>query len=165
MKKSMHLMIILFGVMTLLSACGGGGGGGGTPPAAVTKASLKLITSGTGTIYGIDVTVNLAPGVTVKSTTPPQVDTDVVAPSGAAAADTIATAVYTAATGTLPGKVRILVANANGFTIGEFCSMNGDIASGHSPKSEDFSLESFSASDADGNVINGLTPGFTALFL
>lgn len=162
--KRISLFILIISLL-IITACGGGGGGG-NGPAAVTKATLKLATSGTGTtIYGIDVTVNLAPGVTVKSTNPPETDTGVVTASGVVSGTTTTTtAVYTAATGTVPGKVRILIVNANGFTTGEFCTVNGDIASGHSPKSSDFSLdENFSASDADGNMINGLSPGFTAV--
>lgn len=164
MKRiSIAVLLTIISTMTILSACGGGGGGGGGQ-AQPTVAVLKLATSGTGaTIYGLDVTVNLPSGVTVKSTTnQPETDDGVVVASGVAASGTIATAVYTPATDALPGKVRILIANASGFTTGEFCTVNGDIAAGHSPKAADFSIENFSASDADGNVISGLTPGFTA---
>jgi len=153
--------------LLLITACRGGGGGGGeggsgSAPVVVTKATLKLATSGAGTIYGIDVTINLPAGVTIKSANPPAVDSGVVAPSGVAGSDTIASAVYTAATSTLPGAVRIIVASANGFTTGEFAAVNGDIGAGHAPRAEDFTVASFSASDADGKVITGLTPGLTA---
>jgi len=107
----------------------------------------------------------LPDGVTVKSTTPPQVDNDAIVPSGVAGAGTIATAVYAATSGTTPAHVRILVANANGITTGEFCTVNGDIAAGHSPKAAGFSIAGFQASDANGNELTGLTPGFTAEIL
>lgn len=160
--KRITLFLLIFGSLSLLSACGGGGGGGTPPPAAVTKALVKLISSGSGTIYGIDVTVSLPAGVTVPSANPPAVDSGIIVPSGAAANNTIATAVYTPATSTAAAKVRVLIVNANGFATGEFCSLNGDIAAGHSPTAADFAVESFAASDADGNVIAGITPGITA---
>ncbi len=157
MNKIAYLALLL--IMTLLTACGGGGGNG---PAAVSKATLKLITSGTGpTIGAVDVTVNLPEGVTIKSASPPQVDDGVVTPSGVAATGTIAAAAYTAATNTQPAKVRVVMVNANGFTTGEFCTVNGDIGAGHSPKAADFSLESFFACDTGGNILSGLTAGFT----
>jgi hypothetical protein len=162
MTTKIKLFTLSVGLL-LITACSGGGGGGGNGSAVPTKATLKLATFGTGTtIYGIDVTVDLAEGVTVKSSAPPLIDPGVVTPSGGAQNFTIATAVYTAASGTVPAKVRILVANTTGFTTGEFCTVNADIAAGHSPKAGDFSLESFSTSDANGNVINGLSGGVTA---
>ncbi len=161
MKKIAQLITIFFVLMSALSACGNGGTGAGTP-AVMTKATLKLITSGTDTtIYGIDVTVNLASGVTLKSTNPPYIDSNVITLSDIASYATI-TAVYTAATSSIPGRVRVLVATGNGFSTGQFCSVNGNIAEGHSPKSTDFSLVNFSASDVGGNVISGLTAELTA---
>ncbi len=91
-----------------------------------------------------------------------ETDAGVVTPSGVAGSGSYAIAVYTAASGTLSGQVRILVASGSGFMTSEFCSMNGDIATGHSPKNSDFSLVNFSASDANGNVISGLIPEYVA---
>jgi hypothetical protein len=157
MKRYLH-GIMLFSVITLISACGPSGGGGETTPAPVTKATLKLITSGTGTtIYGIDVTVKLASGVTLKSTNPPYIDSNVVTLSDIASLATL-TALYTAPTSSLQAEIRILIASANGFSTGEFCRVNGDIAAGRSPKDTDFSIDNFMASDANGSVISGLTP-------
>ncbi len=149
--------------MLSISACGSGGGGGGTAATQPTTAIVKLITSGTGTtIYGIDVTVGLPAGVTVKNSAITNETADgVVTPSGAAASGTIAAGVYTAATITMPAKVRILIANASGFTTGEFCAVNSDVIAGYAPKASDFTLVSFAASDQSGNIIAGLTPSFT----
>ncbi len=145
----------------MLVACGGGGSSGGTAPSQPTAAILKLMTSGTGTtIYGIDVTMNLPAGVTVKSTNPPETDSGVVTVSGVASGS-IVTAVYTPASWSAPGKVRILIANATGFTTGEFATINTDIADGRTPRATDFGLVSFSAIDADLQPITGLTFGFT----
>ena len=163
-RQRFNRLIISFAVSTLmLFASCGGGGGGGSAPTQPTTATLKLITSGTGTtIYGIDVTVDLPAGVTVKSANPPETDSGVVTVSGAALSGSLATAVYTPASGTTPGKVHILIANAAGFATGEFATLNADIAAGSTPKAADFSLVDFSAIDADGHPITVLTFGFTA---
>jgi hypothetical protein len=155
MKKiSLSGMLILGLALSTLAACGGGGGAdsvGITNPQQ-TKAVLTLSTSVTGaipsdtTINGYDLTITLPAGVTVKSTTtPPQTDTGVVTSTGSAAGSSI-TAVYSPATATIPGKVRILLANGNGYYAGEFSKVNCDIAAGHYPKTSDFQLSTFAAS-------------------
>lgn len=154
MKKSAYLMIACS--LFLITACSGGGGGG------VTKADVTLASSGTGTIYGIDVTVNLPAGVSLKSSNPPVTDAGVVTPSGAAQNGTIAAALYTAATGTYPARVRVLIASPNGFSAGDFCTVKADIAPGYSPSATDFTIESFLASDGSGSVIDGMAAGLTA---
>jgi hypothetical protein len=155
------VLMMIAGSLILVTACGGGGGGGG---GGATTAVVTLLSSGTGTICGIDVTVNLPAGVTLKSSGTGTTDDGVVVPSGVAGSGSIAVAVYTAPTGTYPGKVRVLMANAAGFTTGEFCIVNADFAPGYSPAAADFTIESFIASDETGSVINGLTSGLTAKF-
>jgi hypothetical protein len=165
MKKKLYVALLL--TMTILSACGGGSGGDANSPATQpTTATVKLESTGTGTIYGIDVTVALPAGVTLKSATnPPQTDSGVVTATGVAASNTLVTAVYTAASGTAPAKARVLLVNANGFSAGEYCTVNAEIAAGYTPKAADFSIINFTASDQNGNVLSGLTPSFTATVL
>jgi hypothetical protein len=134
--------------LALLSACGGGGGGGGgVTLTQSTTAVLTLSTTVTGTIpastiiTGYDVTISLPAGVTVKATpdilnpaklvTDPGVVTD--NPAGS-----YITSVYSAATGTFPGTVKVHVASATGFPAGNFCKVNGDIAAGHYPTASSF---------------------------
>jgi hypothetical protein len=152
MKKiSLSSLLIFAFCITMLSACGGGGGGGGSTPPQPTTAVLTLSTAVTGTIpsdttiNGYDVTITLPAGVTVKSTTPPQTDAGVVTTTGSAAGSSM-TAVYSAATGTTPGKVRILIANGDRYYAGEFSQVNCDIAAGHYPKASDFQQPTFAAS-------------------
>ena len=162
MKKILRFILMLAAVTTL-AACGGGGGGGAFLPAAhQPTAVVALSTAGTGTIYGIDVTVNLPAGVTLR-TVPGSQETagGVVAASGVALSGTMTSALYTGATGTWPGRVRIMAVNANGFTTGQYCTMNGTIAPGSVVTALGFSFADFSASDQNGNVISGLTPSFT----
>jgi len=171
-KISLSSLLIFALILTTLSACGGGGGSGGGGTAQTpqsTTAILTLATSGTGTtINGIDVTVLLPAGVTVKSATaPPQTDSGVVLLTGGAAVGPItpqyAIGVYTPASGGNPGKVKIAVVNVNGFSTGPFCTLTCDIAPGTTPTpvAGDFSLANFNPVDANGAKIIGLTPGFT----
>ena len=117
MKRIMTtgLLMALFGIISL-SGCGSGGGDGVTQP---MTAVLKISTQGTlpsGTqIGGIDVTIALPTGVTVKSvTSPPETDSGVVVTSGVAAANSTVLSTYTAATSASTGKVRVLLANSMG---------------------------------------------------
>jgi len=161
----------MFFAVVVLALFGCGGGGGGTPPPP-TKATLKLSTAGTAgmQIAGIQVTVVLPKGVTVAATTtidPAVMETNagVVLLSGATVADLTAfsqlkpIATYTPATATTPGKVNIGLAGQKDFNLGEFVTVNTDIAAGNFPVATDFSLEGFTAFDANGAVI---TPAPTA---
>ena len=170
MKRIMTigLLMVLFGIISL-SGCGTGGGGESTPAPQPTTVVLKMSTQGTlpsGTqIGGIDVTIALPTGVTVKSvTSPPETDSGVVVASGLAVANSTVLSTYTAATSASSGKVRVLLANSNGFGTGEFMTIHCDIASGSTPTASDFSLSGFAAKDLNGIVISGLNSSFTAAF-
>jgi len=165
----------MFFAVVVMALFGCGGGGGGTPPPPTT-ATLKLSTAGTAStsIAGVEVTVVLPKGVTVAATTtidPTVMETNagVVLLSGAAIADPAAfsqlkpTAVYTPATATSPGKVKIGLAAQKDFSLGEFVTLNTDIAAGNVPVATDFGLEGFTAFDANGAAITpALTPSFVA---
>ena len=135
-----------------------------------TTAVVTIMSQGTSTqIYGVNVTVVLPAGVTVKATPDsanPAVqvtNAGVVAASGAAAgANTSTIATYTAATATASGQVMVQVANAAGFGTGEFVTVNCDIAAGSFPKATDFSATGLTAVDSNGASIAGLTAGYTA---
>jgi len=159
------LLMAMFGIISL-SGCGSGGGDGVTQP---TTAVLKMSTQGTlpsGTqIGGIDVTITLPTGVTVKSVaSPPETDSGVVVTSGVAAANSTVLSTYTPATSSSTGKVRVLLANSTGFGTGEFMTVHCDIASGSTPTASDFSVSGFVAKDLNGVAISGLNSAFTAAF-
>jgi hypothetical protein len=147
MKRiSLISLLMLAFALSTLAACGGGGGGGGgfinIQPATpqTTTAVLTLSTAVTGTIpgnttiNGYDVTITLPDGVTVKATpdslnpaklvTDPGVVTDIPVGSNAES-------VYSAATSTLSGTVKVHIASATGYAPGDFCKVNADIAAGH----------------------------------
>ena len=140
-------------LLLLLSACGGGGGGGGgaapQPGTAVVTLSTALTATGTipagTTINGYEVTMDLPTGVTVKSSVTPATDPGVVVSSGSDTIGSYIESTYTAATGTIPGKIRIVVANTNGMAVGEFSKVTCDVAAGLNLNSSAFSQPSFTA--------------------
>jgi len=143
-----------------------------------TTAALKISSQGAlaaGTQIGaVDVTVLLPSGVTVKATADSVntaalvMNSDVMAASGvvSSATNTYLLGTYTAATGTAPGQVVIKQVIARGCGIGEFVTVNCDVASGYFPIEGDFNIKDFKAYDLNGAVIptgpTGLTAGFTA---
>ena len=147
-KITLRNMLILAFVLSLIAACGGGGGVSNTP-SPPTTAVLTLSTAVTGTIpagttiNSYKVTITLPAGVTVK-TMPGLSETaaGVVTASGQASGADLAFGVYTAATGTFPGTVKVFIAQVDpsgaGFDPGEFCKVTGDIAPGVFLNESDF---------------------------
>ena len=177
MKREKLNSVLVAGIVVLvLAACGHGHGGGGTAQQPTT-AVIKLGTSGTmdpGILIGaIDIAAVLPAGVTLKSV-PDSINTGVfltddgvVTATGAAGMGTTAlSGVYTAATSTEAGIVRIVLVNVPGFGIGEFCTVNADIAADAVVTAVDIvSLATFTVRDESGNVISGITPTFEAVLL
>lgn len=145
--KIKSFIYMMTSAVILLAGCGGGGASSGTPqPQVPTAAVVTLSTTGTvpsgDAIGGIDVTLNLPPGVTVKATqNPPIPDTGVVVPQGTAANASSGTSFLTTYTPGAPGKVRIQLISSNGIAPNEaFALVNCDIASGSSPVPTDFTI-------------------------
>jgi hypothetical protein len=172
-KNLMHMLIA--GIALIMVGACGGHGGSDTAATQPTTAVVKLSTSGTlatGVQLGaIDITAVLPEGVTLKAV-PDTINADmlltddgVVTATGAAGAGTTAlSGVYTAATSTTPGAVRLVLVNVPGFGIGEFCTVTADIAAGVAVTAADVvSLATFTARDESGNLITGLTATFTAV--
>ena len=169
MKKTTLSGLLIF-ILALFTIAGcGENNDEETQPTQPTTATLKIMSQGTSTqIGGIDVSVVLPAGVTVKATpdsTNPAVqvtNSGVVAASGeSAGANTNTHASYYAATTSSPGTVMVQVANADGFGTGEFVTINCDIAAGNIPEAADFSVTLVKAVDINGASI-GLTVGNTA---
>ncbi len=165
-KTTLTGLLVLILSLFVISGCGGGGDGDDPPtPVQPTTAVVTLMSQGAGTINGIDVTLELPAGVTVKATpdaTNPSVmvtDTGVVTASGTADASTNIIATYTA---TPSGVVAIHVTNAAGFAPGEFATVTCDIAVGSLPVATDFSVTDFTAFDGNGVEIDGMTANHTA---
>jgi hypothetical protein len=175
MKKTIQsrLLMTLF-ILISLTACGGGGGGGGETTPPLTKAIVTLSTAGTlpaGTqIGGIEVTVNLPAGVTAKASlysagsSTMVTDAGVITASGTAAAGSYVSGVYLAGTAASTYKINMGIANANGFSTGEFAQVSCDIATGSSPTATDFSLSNATVVDLNGSTLPGLNLGYTVAF-
>lgn len=154
--KSMITVSALF-----LCACGGGGGGGtgggggggteGAGAAQPTSAVLHLSTvyNGTGTapsgepITGVQVTVNLPPGVNLKDNG----ITTSTATAGKTATPIIGDNIRS--TATVGGRVTFyFITNPPGFASGEFALFDCTVATGAFPKATDFSLSNTSVAGA-----------------
>lgn len=174
MKRFMISSILMLAV-TLVAACGSGGGGGeggtgsggsGTGPRQYSKAIVKISTSSAFTaIGGVDATLVLPAGVTVKAATnPPNTDLGVVVASGVASpASAMASGVYTTASNT----VRVVVVSEllSGFNSGEYVTLNCDIATGNFPTGTDFTVSTLHVYDVNGAAINGVTASVSVSFM
>lgn len=127
--------------------------------------SLRISTAGTlgggSTINGVALTLELPPGVAVKGTFNPPVPIatldGVVVPSGVAtAASSYTEAVYTPASGTRPGVVRIGLINTGGMGVGEFVTVQCLLPPGTSVAPEDFAVSDLVAKDANGATLPGI---------
>jgi len=150
------MLLVPLLLMLCLDGCKGSNGGGGNDGTKQpTKAIVTLFSSVTGSvpegaiITGYDVTLTLPEGTTVQSTvSSPQTDSGVITLSSGAAGSSFI-GVYSAATSTLPGTVRILLANGTGISAGVFCTVKCDVAAGSNPSSSAFTVSDFSASGYD----------------
>jgi hypothetical protein len=177
MKRNPNLIIILFSLITLISACGGGGGGGTPPATAPTTAKLILAASGglpeETRVGGIEITVILPTGVTVAATPDSESPDKLVVDAGSLSAapgapGSLINGTYTPATETDPGTVSIFIASSSGFATGEFavltCGLNGT-----NPAASAFTLEegSFTAYGIESgtnstlDITSALTPGLS----
>jgi hypothetical protein len=162
MKKRMLLgLAVLSGIVMTICGCAGtvkdmplqpASPGGGS--AVLTLSSQGSLPSGS-FIGGIDVTLNLPPGVTVKADKTSETLPGVVVSSGGAQDATIV-AKFTPAAAGAPGKVRIALLKLAGFGTGEFATLHLDI-DGPPPLATDFSTEKMTITDVNGKQLNGLS--------
>jgi hypothetical protein len=145
------------------------GNNGGTGAVQPTKAVLTLSTHGTvpptTQIGGIQLTVTLPAGVSIKaspSASNAQVmmaNADVVKTTGVAMGAEVVQATFSA---TAMSTLSVMIGKSGGFAAGDFAVLNCDIAAGSNPAAGDFSLSNFQAVDLNGAPLSGLTVGFTA---
>jgi hypothetical protein len=125
-----------------------------------TSATMKLSTQGTaaaGSIKGLEVTVTLPAGVTLKADAGGIPNTGVVALSGVVPVGASMAAKYTPAIGATSGTVKISIASSTGFGVGEFVTITGDLASRTVPVSSPFALSDFTAFDGNGTALGGVS--------
>jgi len=156
MKNFLNLIrLFCLPAVIALAGCGGGGSNNASVPVApATKAIVRLSSQGTlpqgSQLSGIDVTITLPKGVSLKTDANGQVAAGVVTLSGVAVqSGTVATPVlsYTPATATTLATLRITFGTSN-FGTGEFATINGDIAPVSSaPAATDVVIDNFSIAD------------------
>jgi hypothetical protein len=181
--KKILLSALLMAVSLTLSACGGGSSGGGTVtlPAAPTTAVLKLSTVAaagqTPQAAGLELTVMLPAGVTVKTVTASkQTASGVLTYSGNVAFSNITTQLFPrplfglySASAVASGKNAVKIQIASGsatFGAGEFATLTCNIGAGTTVKATDFQLTGFLAGGNGGTDITAQydSPTFTASF-
>jgi hypothetical protein len=160
-----HPLILL--CISLLAACGGGSTaptGTETTPSLTPQsktATIKLAASGTPSaqLAGIGITITLPDGVTPALASDGSVATSVVTISGVAAPGNILAPIYTPATGSTKGTLRIILASqaAAGFGAGEFATISLTSTAASNPVAADFPISAFNPIDVTGNAATGLT--------
>jgi len=104
----------------------------------------------------VDLTLHLPAGVTVAA--------DAVSGEVAAGAlhlvdaAALAGARYLPATAASPASVRLILADPSGFTVGALGTLTCTATSGTIPSATSFSLDGFSARDANGVALAGIAP-------
>jgi hypothetical protein len=164
MAKQLLKYLSLTLTLLTLAACGGGGGDSSSVPTTYTTATVRIALSGTlpanRAIAGAGFTLALPADVT-PATTNGIIASSVVTPSGTFAGGALIQPVYTPATATTAGSVRIAVANAApaGVTqVGEIATVTLKLANGAVPTAAAFTLPQVGVTviDTDGNSIGGI---------
>jgi glycerol uptake facilitator-like aquaporin len=150
-------------VTALLAGCGGGGGGGAAgnagEPGTVTVVLSTQAASAATVIYGVELTLHLPAGVTLPADpVSGLVSGGLLHP--AVTAD-VAVARYLPAAAGVQASAKVNIAQATGFAVGGLATLTCSVAPGASANGADFSLDGFSARDANGAVIPGITPHLT----
>lgn len=157
MKKSIVKSLIVAALALTVSACGGNSSGT-APSDQPTTAIIKISVQGTPSnspLTGIQATLRLPQGVSVKATqNAPQTDTGAVTATGNAEGAELVMGIYSAVSGT----VSIYVAKSSGIAVGEFATVNCDIAAGTTPIKSDFNIPILDLRDQNGAIVSGLTP-------
>ncbi|HJV35615.1 hypothetical protein [Geomonas sp.] len=179
--KKILLAGLLTAVTLSLSACGGGGSGGTVTLPAPTTAVLKLSTVAKAgqapQAAGLELTVLLPAGVTVKTVTASkQTASGVLNYSGNVAFSNITTQLFPrplfglySASAVASGKNAVKIQIASGsatFGAGEFATLTCNIGAGTSVTATDFHLTGFLAGGSGGTDITAQfdSPTFTASF-
>jgi len=166
MTKKRWMSLVLAAALGLLPGCGGGSGGSaaaaGTGPTITLNPSVQGTLAPGTRIGSLDLTLSLPAGVTVKADSNGQVLDSAVQPSGAAAG-ALAVAAYTPADATHPGRLRIILIQAGGFSTGAFGTIRCDLAGVPAPAAAAFGLSGLAVTDVDSVPIAGLTASLTAV--
>ena len=149
-------IVMMLALLSFIWGCGSGGGG----TQGTVKYAAKSTLSGAfrPSVKGVEITLVLPAGVTVKADASGMTLAGVVtavAPNDVTTANGSILAKYTPASGTIPGKVKIVIARGDTpFTAGNFFTVVCDVAAGQAtPSAADFSCEGLNAFDSNGAVV------------
>jgi hypothetical protein len=170
MKFSLATVAVFFSILPLITGGCAAGSKAGTAglPAALTATSPRdavftgkcvAVVSVEGTlpsgvrIGGVDITLNLPPGVSVKTGKDGQILPEVVTPSGVASGS-LSVAKYTPAMGSIPAQLRLAAIKVEGFDAGDVATLSLEVT-GTLPKAEDFSTAAMLVIDEIGKPLAG----------
>lgn len=130
-----------------------------------STAVVNLSVSGvSGNIYGVDLTLDLPAGVTVLADANGSVSASVLLAGGLAAGNSLTFAKYTAASGTIPGKVHLALISGSGFSAGQFIALTCVVAPGVTPTFGNSLIESGAqVVNAQGTDMSGATVALNAV--
>jgi hypothetical protein len=156
-KKALAILLISFLAIALTIGCGGGG-----DLWSPSKAVLKIRTVGVAStlpLGGAQVTLQMPAGVSVQTMpNSTQTGTNVIVASGTATPADLVFGVYSA------GTVSFAIIKVAGFSVGEFATVNCDLAGDVVPSVSSFSVLYQAVSDSAGNLITGLTTSIDVSF-
>jgi hypothetical protein len=159
-------LIWLVLVTALLAGCGGGGGGAGgsavQPGAQSIALSVELGTeaaSAATVLYAVEFTLHLPSGVTLAANAPGgELPPGVLqAVDGAA----LAGGKYLPATAGSQAAVTVNIVDPGGFAVGSLATLNCSSTSEAARGGAGFTLDGFTARDAAGALLTGVTGHFT----
>ncbi|GAW65982.1 lipoprotein [Geoanaerobacter pelophilus] len=129
-----------------LTGCGGGGGVE-APQAPVAGSSIVIETAGAATtLYGVEFTLQLPPGVTLATPGGGTLAAGVMVPSGGAAGADAGLSVFYD-TGAAPQTVKVSLVKPSGFPVGRFLSVTLVLAQGTTLVPAAFVISGFKAWD------------------
>ena len=170
MKFSLAAGVVLVSVFPLfMNGCvaGNRGSTAGTPTEVSTMSPRDVAVTGKFTavvsvegslpagarIGGVDVTLNLPPGVSVKTEKDGQILPEVVTLSGGATGS-LSVVRFTPATDNVPGQLRLAAIKTDGFDAGQFAVVTFEVM-GAVPKAGDFSTSALLVIDEKAKPLSG----------
>ncbi|SNB44959.1 hypothetical protein [Geobacter sp. DSM 9736] len=136
-----------------------------------TRAILKLSTAGaltaSNSVGSVEVVINLPQGVSIplQDAGTGEIATSALTLSGAIPSNaTILSGKFTPATLTSPATIMLVLASVSGFPVGEFVTVNCDVATGSVVTPAHFILTGFQSTDILGAALTGVTPALAVTF-
>lgn len=155
-------LFLLALVAALVAGCGSGGGesegaaGTAVEPGFVTVELGTQAQSAATVVYAVELTLRLPAGVTL----PTDPASGALSQGVLKLADdsAFAGAKYLPATAGSQASLKLNIADTGGFAVGDLAVLSGAVAPGTEVGVSGFALQGFSARDANGEEMTGITP-------